>query len=138
MKAKILYPLLVLLSLASLSYGQANAPYQGGPGDGYAMAEILVNTKPTAVEDELENAVQVYPNPLKKGEELLIQGSKGETIERICLRDNKGSLLYERSLLQSNVAHKPVRINTQGWPAGVYYLQLESKKSSLTKKIVLL
>lgn len=138
MKAKILYPLLVFLIIASQSYGQSGAPYQGGIGDGYAMAEILVNTLPTAVEDELENFVQIYPNPLKKGEELLVDSSREKKIERIRLLDNKGSLLFEKSLLQYNLDNKPFRINTQNWPAGLYYLQLESEKSSLTKKIVLL
>ncbi|WP_017730455.1 T9SS type A sorting domain-containing protein [Nafulsella turpanensis] len=138
MKAKLLYPLLLFLSIASLGYGQSNAPFLGGPGDGYSMSEILVNTTPTAIEDELERFIQVYPNPLKKGEELLIQSSGGEKLERIRLLDNKGSLLFERDLLHHDLRQSPFRIYTHGWPAGIYLLQFESEKSNFTKKIILL
>ena len=138
MRTKLLYPLFAFLLVSSLSYGQSNAPYQGGLGDGYAMAEILVNTTPTAIEDELGRFIQVYPNPLKKGEELVVQSSREKRIKRIRLRDNKGALLLERLLVEDNLVQDPIRINTHRWPAGVYYLQLESEKTSFTKKIVLL
>lgn len=185
----ILSSILALLSL-NLAQIQAmaqeaatpEAPYRGGSGDGYAMAEIRVHSIPTGVNKALEEAVRLYPNPLKQGDQLVFQAPSSLQIEKIRLIDAQGNLLFEQ--LQKNFTAKAteeadalansnagqgagtgagansgagtgasadsgsgsgsggdniqLHITSEAWPAGIYFLQLEGKGSTITKKLILL
>lgn len=129
---------LLSLNLALAQEADADAPYRGGSGDGYAMAELLVHSQPTAVNKVLEQATRLYPNPLKKGEQLILQTANTVKIDYIRLIDSQGNLLFEKGQKDIAADEAPLRIPTHRWPAGIYFLQLESRQSTITKKLILL
>lgn len=129
---------LLSLNLALAQEADTEAPYRGGSGDGYAMAELLVHSQPTAVDKALEQATRLYPNPLKIGEQLLLQTPNTVQIDRIRLIDSQGNLLFEKGQKEASPDEAPLRIPTHLWPAGIYFLQLESRQSTITKKLILL
>lgn len=127
---------LLSLNLVRAQEMDTDAPYRGGSGDGYAMAELLVHSQPTAVDKALDQATRLYPNPLKKGEQLILQAAKTTQIDRISLMDSQGNLLFEKKEMMAEKG--PLRIPTSNLPAGIYFLQLESRQSTITKKLILL
>lgn len=129
---------LLSLNLALAQEADTDAPYRGGSGDGYAMAELLVHSQPTAVDKVLEQATRLYPNPLKKGDQLLLQTANAVEIDRIRLIDSQGNLLFEKRQKDIAAGEAPLRIPTPNWPAGIYFLQLGSRQSTITKKLILL
>lgn len=133
-----LLALLATLSMVRAQEVEADAPYQGGSGDGYAMAELLVNSQPTALDKALEQATRLYPNPLKKGDQLMLQIPTTVQIDRIRLIDSQGNLLMEKGLKELATAKAILYIPILNWPAGIYFLELESRQTTITKKLILL
>lgn len=127
----------LFLCSASLALGQQNRAYTGGNGDGYAMAEIRVYETPTGLKEVFTQAIRVYPNPLAKGESLLLQIEPPARVQRLSFRDLSGKLLFERVLPQQEQPFT-LSLPTEKLPAGVYLLQFSSPKGSITRKIILL
>ena len=137
MKKRILLFCSFFLCCASFALAQQNRAYTGGSGDGYAMAEIRVHSQPTGLEKSFSQAVQLYPNPLKKGEALFLQVEAGAKIHRIFLRDSSGKLLYEKDIPPHNESLQ-LSLPTARLPAGIYLLQLSGPDVRISKKIMLL
>lgn len=125
------------LCSAGLAVAQQNRAYTGGSGDGYSMAEIQIHSNPTGLEDALEQAIQLYPNPLQEGKALWLEAAPSAHVRQVELRDASGRLLFMHHSLQYA---QPLKLNlpTDGLPAGIYLLRLSSPKASIFRKIVLL
>ncbi len=133
----ILPCILIFLCSSRLATAQQNRAYNGGSGDGYSMAEIQVHTSPTGLEDALEQAVKLYPNPLQEGKALWLEAAASSQIRQITLLDLSGKLLFENQAPKQEQTLK-LKLPTEKLPAGIYLLRLSSPKASISKKIVLL
>ena len=127
----------LFLCSAGLAFAQQNRAYTGGSGDGYSMAEIQVHANPTGLQEVLEQAIQLYPNPLQQGEVLVLQVDPSAHIRQIVLRNAAGRLLFEYNPPQHQQS-TPLTIPTDRLPAGMYILHLSGEHAGISKKIVLL
>lgn len=137
MKKRILLFFSFFLCCACLAHAQQNLAYTGDSGDGYAMAEISLHALPTGLDKKIQQAFQLYPNPLKTGEELFLQLEPATGFTRLLLRNASGRLLYEKEIALNEQA-LPLNIPTAKLPAGIYLLQLSGLNGSSTRKIILL
>lgn len=70
--------ILTILTICCLSIvAKAQAAYQGGSGDGYAMDELVL--RQTNIE-ELESNFKVYPTLLQAGQPILIELNNAEEV----------------------------------------------------------
>lgn len=137
MHKQILLTLSLFLCSVGLAFAQQNRAYTGGSGDGYSMAEIQVHANPTGLQEALEQAIQLYPNPLQQGEMLVLQMDPSAHIRQIVLRNAAGKLLFEYHPPQHQQS-TPLTLPTDRLPAGMYILHLSSERAGVSKKIVLL
>lgn len=127
----------LFMCCATLAQAQQNRAYTGGSGDGYAMAELQVHPNPTGLAEALEKAIQLYPNPLRQGEALLLKLDPSARIQQLTLRNSSGTLLFILRPLEGQQS-KAVTLPTDQLPAGIYILQLSNTKASIFRKIVVL
>ena len=83
-------------------------------------------------EDELENAITLFPNPVK--EQLFIKSAASINLEKVVVYDMSGRLINEYDI--SNAS----RINTisvLGMSKGVYFVNIFSDRAMITRKMVL-
>ena len=138
MKAKLIHLIFLLLLYSAQGMAQNEAPYKGGAGDGYAMAELIIHEAPVGIAGNLVQGLRVYPAPAKKGQELFVQTSEAGMLSSLRFFDIQGNLLFERNDAGYFQNLKEVKIRTENFPSGIYFLQAESRNGSITKRVIIL
>lgn len=94
---------------------------------------------PTATIDAALNAaISVAPNPVSGGQAIRIDGRDlGQTGDMTYeLIDAAGRVMLARENLNVNAAGFSERIETEGMPAGIYFLRIRLNQKLVTKRIV--
>ena len=80
------------------------------------------------IEDELDTALKLFPNPIEN--ELFLQWEAGTHFEgtKILILNNMGQVVYE-SAHQTYPEDKPVRINTENFAPGLYFLNVINSRN---------
>ena len=138
MKAKLIYITILLLLYSAQGMAQNEAPYKGGAGDGYAMAELMIHEAPVGIARNLAQELRVYPAPAKRGQELFVQTPETGMLRSLRFFDIKGNLLFERKDAGYFQNLEEVKIRTENFPSGIYFLQAESRNGSITKRVLIL
>lgn len=138
MKEKLIYLSLLLMLYSGLSLAQTDAAYKGGAGDGYAMAELIIHEAPVGIAGNLAQELKVYPAPVKNGQDLFVHTGEVGRLNSLQLFDIKGNLLYDQAQAGYFQNLKEYRIPVRNLPAGIYFLQAESRSGSMTKKVIIL
>ena len=85
------------------------------------------------VEDVFKNnEVSIFPNPNDGNFNILFQQSISEKIN-IQLMNLQGQLVFEKKM--DHISHQ-VNIQTNGLPAGIYFLRLKTEFGQLVKKVI--
>jgi hypothetical protein len=82
-----------------------------------------------------EGFMAIYPSPAESGEELIVQLAAGNAqVAELRITNKLGQTLYrERLLLEEPVKKK---IDTDGWPGGIYQVQLQTEGTSFSQKVL--
>lgn len=83
-------------------------------------------------EDELNNAISVFPNPATN--HLFIKNDSFIALEKVIIYDVSGRLISNIDLSNSS---KTKTINVVGMAKGVYFVNIHSENTRVTKKIVI-
>lgn len=138
MKAKLIHIILLLLVYSAQGMAQNDAPFKGGAGDGYAMAELIIHEAPVGIAGNLAQELRVYPAPAKKGQDLFVQTGEAGMLNSLRVFDIKGNLIFERNDARYFQNLKEVKIRTENFPSGIYFLQVGSRNGSITKRVIIL
>lgn len=79
-----------------------------------------------ASDDIIDNGLKIYPNPAK--ESLTIKNTRANSDESIQISNHLGQPVYTNTF---NFSNKDLKINTQGFPAGMYVVRVGKKSQSL-------
>lgn len=89
----------------------------------------------SVVEPEVDNTFDVYPNPVR--DVLSIAASAtGNQLRAIRLYNVDGRLVMQREIPRSN-QDKVIRLDLSAYQKGLYFLQLQTPSTSISKRIVL-
>ena len=138
MKAKLKHLTFLLLLYSAQGMAQNEAPYKGGAGDGYAMAELIIHEVPVGIGGNLAQELRVYPAPAKKGQDLFVHTGEAGLLSSLRFFDINGNLLFERHDVGYFQNLKEVKIQTENFPSGIYFLRAESRNGSITKRVIIL
>lgn len=119
-----------LLAIANLA--QAQAPYLGGSGDGYARGEAIafVEWNP----EDLDS-VAVFPTVLAPGTSLNVSAREVQNRLMVIVRDAQGRLIAQST--RWDVGGATVMLfSTEGWAAGAYLVEVRRDARSETRKVV--
>ena len=109
------------LPIGSFEY-YVTAVYSGGESDPSNTVTIIV----TDVDELEQRDVEVYPNPARD-----FLNIKAENITNIRIVNIVGQVVVNREM---NVNH--TQINVNDLQAGVYFIQIDTQKGSVTRKIL--
>lgn len=90
----------------------------------------VVNNLQGIEETSLSETIRVYPNPASTY--LQIENPK-PCIERVRIFDLKGRLILNEHYDKV----KSIRLNIEGWPTGLYAVELLSKDEKITKQLLI-
>lgn len=99
-------------------------PFPNGGFDLDAIGIIHQNTNVGIKENDLEKNSSVYPNPVNKGENITIISSTDFTLLRVYN-------FYGQDVIST----KENKINTSELPEGIYFIEIKSLNSVITKKL---
>ena len=83
----------------------------------------------------IEPEIQVYPNPAKDNATLELNGFSGQASQFRVLKTTGESV---RSFLLQYVDRKTQQLDFTGLDSGVYVIEVQSGKTRMTKRIILL
>jgi hypothetical protein len=92
---------------------------------------LLMNTVISANEPGMPAPLRVYPQPANDWFFIDLPGSPPEQVN-ITIRDAAGRALYR----DASASAFPLRINTSGWPSGMYLVRLENDKEIFQQKVL--
>lgn len=101
-------------------------PFPNGGFDLDAIGVIHQNTSVGLKENDLDEKLSLYPNPIKKGETILLSTSKD--ILFVSVYDFSG---------QKILTTKENFISTSELTEGIYFIEINSVKNSVTKKLLI-
>lgn len=121
----LLFTGFLLLALAA----QAQAPYQGGIGDGYARASLTTRTTPPP-------AFQFDIARTQFGEETIFEVRLDglQTTVELDVFDAAGRRVWNWWSLSSEAT--TVEVTTRNWASGPYLFRLSANARTYTKKVV--
>lgn len=121
------YAKLILIGLLFLTTSFQDEAYKGGEGDGFATAELQRFTTNIKMQEN-QSALEVFPNPVQRGQEVFIQYDGTGVFQLI---SSKGAIIELGAEISS--------FQTRELTAGVYILQMRSQgKMSVAQKIIVL
>lgn len=94
---------------------------------------VRLDTNTDKIESEetrlSENSVSIYPNPTHG----LFTISLDRQIEGVLhIMNSNGNIVYTKEIKE-----KEINVDIQGQPAGIYFIKIQSNKTTLTKKIII-
>ena len=101
-------------------------PFPNGGFDLDAIGVIHQNTSVALKENDLDEKLSLYPNPINKGETILLSTSKD--ILFVSVYDFSG---------QKILTTKENFISTSELTEGIYFIEINSVKNSVTKKLLI-
>jgi hypothetical protein len=96
------------------------------------MTNYTGNCSLSIEEDELENAITIFPNPARN--QFFIKNNSFINLEKVAVYDLSGRLISEHKI--SN-ASRTEAINIQGLSIGVYIINIHSEKAKISTKLVI-
>ncbi|MEM6262762.1 MAG: T9SS type A sorting domain-containing protein [Bacteroidota bacterium] len=115
---------LFLTVIVSLARGQA--PFNGGSGDGYDMAEVMGTTLSTTT--PTQSVWKVYPTTLQAGELLHVEGGTKNGLASLI--DPSGKVVWE-----TETSSGPTTLSLPEVATGNYILLIKEDNQSFTQKI---
>lgn len=98
--------------------------------ESYIYIDDVSLTPCTAIEEQNEEAIKIYPNPVE--DELLVSGLKLPVGEKeIKITDILGKEIYHNQFLTSDI-----RILTSDFKSGIYFIEIKNGKNSYRKKFL--
>lgn len=103
-------------------------------------AQIGIYINPNSVTTGIDNignvqiSGSIYPNPVNSYAQIDLEIKQASQIELILL-NQMGQVLERRSEYLNQGVNK-VELNTQAYPAGVYFMQVRSEKSIINKRFI--
>ena len=97
-------------------------------GYGFANAENHFNYSDVSIESvNIEDNISIFPNPVNDFLQINI-----DNYEQSCLTvfDITGKVILEKTF------HKTIRLNTQNFKKGVYFIEIKTQNKLLTKKLI--
>jgi len=82
---------------------------------------------------DLNNNVQVFPNPIGNSQEIFIENAYRKGIELVELYSSTGKLIHSK---EYNENQRSITFDMQNIAQGLYYLKIHIEGNSITKKIV--
>ena len=83
-------------------------------------------------EEELKDALSIYPNPSKGS--FNIKNTSLINLEKVVIYDISGRLISEYDMTNSS---RIKTINLVGVSKGMYFINIQSKRGRITKKLIL-
>lgn len=80
------------------------------------------------------NNVSVFPNPAYDAASLSIELSQNETLN-ISVMNSLGQVVYTSKAQQMDAGVNNIKLNTENWTSGVYFVNISSEKGSISKKL---
>lgn len=126
--------MLVMLILSCLaapfSRLQAQAPFAGGEGDGYAR--LMLTQSPVSISQHLPPGWSIGPNPAHAGRPLTVHWPPPGNPDRIILRDLRGRTISQHVVApQTSVA----QLSIPALPPAIYILEIHQDQHWLYHKI---
>ncbi len=106
-----------------------------GEGNYSPPFEVYIDPCPGIGEAMADEKVQILPNPSNGNFEIAIQNYQDEQI-RIQIFSPSGAVVYQSEIAEI-IPGNNLAVNLSDLPAGIYYLKLVGKMSTLTKKIAI-
>ena len=121
---------IVPLLIAGLA--QAQAPYLGGIGDGYARGEAIamIDWDPAELD-----SLDVFPTVLSPGTMLVVSSNDVQNRLTVRIFDEQGRLIAQADEWNVDGA-KVMQFATERWAAGAYMVEVRRDSRSGTRKIV--
>ena len=91
--------------------------------------EIAMGNKIAQIEEPINDAIQLYPNPAKESFNVT---SKDENIKELKIYNMLGALVYS-SIINDKIS----TINIQGLPTGIYFAKLIMENSIISRKLTI-
>lgn len=121
---------LIIFSLILCSIGAYAQPYAGGAGGGYAKANLIVTLNTKDMENSLQKALSVFPNPVRSGSSFQVLGL--DDIVSFIVVDLLGTMHARYTGIPAGSAH-----DLPSLPSGIYYLMPEDYNRSPVKLLVI-
>ena len=90
---------------------------------------ITVATPYVGIEDRLEKAVTLYPNPAKEYVDIRVDGEVNVT-------DMEIFDVYGKMIWTNNHSSIPTRINVSGLADGIYFVRVTTDEGTVTKTFI--
>ncbi len=97
--------------------------------DGNVVEEVIMVRDNTSINNQKENKLLIYPNPVKN----ILNIENQEIIENIQLLDTSGRIMYKE-----NVNYYSCKINVENFYSGIYLLIITTKENTFYKNIKIL
>lgn len=123
--------LALLLLLGKAAFAQS--PYQGGPGDGYASARVLVSQLQAQIAPDW---VRVFPSPATAGDEVRIVAFELTEPLQVEVYDVLGKRIWAAEVAPAGGTAR-TSLPTQGWAPAAYLLRLRTGDRTFIQKLVL-
>ncbi|MFC4815739.1 T9SS type A sorting domain-containing protein [Flavobacterium sp. GCM10023249] len=105
-----------------------NSSQSTGTGTHYLFVDNLVISSTLSVEDFNQSGLSLYPNPVL--DVITLQNTNNLTIKKFSVVDMNGRVLQTNTLSNDN------SINLSALSKGIYFIQLDTEKGILSKKII--
>lgn len=105
-----------------------NSSQSTGSGTHYLFVDNLVISSALSVEDFNQSGLSLYPNPVL--DVITLQNTNNLTIKKFSVVDMNGRVLQTNTLSNDN------SINLSALSKGIYFIQLDTEKGILSKKII--
>ncbi|MEO0330794.1 MAG: T9SS type A sorting domain-containing protein, partial [Bacteroidota bacterium] len=77
----------------------------------------------------LESQLQLYPNPVREGDEIVLEGLPSEQ-SRLTIYSAQGQVLLEKDVVNRQ------KIATQDWSPGLYFVRWQNKQTTDTQRLL--
>ena len=84
-------------------------------------------------ENDLLNAIDIYPNP-SDGNIKLSWNASGTQKMQLSITNDIGAIIYSENFLMNSSSEK--QIDLSGYPAGIYFVSLQNGNGKIVKKII--
>jgi len=88
------------------------------------------NNTSTEPVNNLEREIEVYPNPIQRGESLIIRFDS-QLVSMLSLFNSSGQLIQQEQITGGTVYQK------MDFEPGIYLLQIKNNSNTLTRKIII-
>lgn len=103
-----------------------------GPVCGQDLMIDLEDCNLSVEESDFNNTISLFPNPANN--EFFIKNESPVNFEKVLIYDVSGRLMLNLNMSDSSY---DTTVNVSGWSRGIYFVNIQSENTSISKKIIL-